>query len=254
MLLTPFFSAAILLRQVSWLEPVALAAIVCAFAIKNPLVVIARQRTVWKQEHAESKTAKRVVVIELLLLGACAITLAVGAGWRLFLPFVVGGGTFTFLAVVVNVRNRQRSEWFQVASAVALTSTSLVACISVQGSIPEWSWWLWLLSALQAAAGIFVVHARLNARIAANKGGVSDGGSRRAAFLAKLSLIVAAISFAFLQRFWIAAALLSAAACYLMELRRQTDTRSLQMPLTRVGKQALALSILYSVLVIIGLW
>ena len=55
MLLTPFFCAALLLRQVRWTELIALVAIVFAFAIKDPLVVVARQRMVWKQEHAETR-------------------------------------------------------------------------------------------------------------------------------------------------------------------------------------------------------
>src|SRR5579883_1628109 len=71
MLLIPFFAAAILLRQFYWTEIVALAAVVCAFAIKDPLVVLARQRFVWKQEHAETKPALRSAVLEFVLLAAC---------------------------------------------------------------------------------------------------------------------------------------------------------------------------------------
>jgi len=129
MLLTPFFAAAILLRQVYWPELVALLAIACAFAIKDPLVVIARQRFVWKQEHAETKLAKESAVVESLLLVACGIALVLARDWRPFMPLFLGAGAFTVLAVTLNVRNRQRSEWFQVASAVALSATSLTACL-----------------------------------------------------------------------------------------------------------------------------
>ena len=253
MLLTPFFSAAILLWSANWLELVALVVVVCAFAVKDPLLVLARQRTVWKQEHPETRLATRVAFIELLVLAGCAAVLVSARGWRSFLPLFLGGGAFTALAVAVNVLNRQRSAWFQVASAVALTSSCLMACLSVQGKIVSWCWLLWILSALQASAGIFVVHARLDARAAARKANESGCGSRRAAFISQVSLAFAAAIFALFGRFWIATALLIAAACYLIELRRQVNLKALQMPLTRVGQQALALSIVYTVLVIVGL-
>jgi len=254
MLLMPFFCAAILLRQFSWLELVALVAIGCAFAIKDPLVVIARQRLVWKHEHAETKPAKRSAVVEFALLSACGLLLVLTRDWRPFILLFLAAGAFTVLAVMMNVRNRQRSEWFQVASAVALTSTSLAACLSARASIPGWCWLLWLLSTLQATAGIFVVHARLDARVAARKGVAPDTGSRRAALLCQIMLLLAAALFAYRGRFWIAAALAVATAGYWMELRRQKDPASLQMTLKRVGQQALTLSIVYSLMIVIGLW
>ena len=254
MLLTPFFCAAILLRQFSWMELVALVAIGCAFAIKDPLVVMARQRFVWKQEHAETRKARRSAAIEVAILGACGLALVLTRDWRPFMVLFLAAGAFTALAITVNVRNRQRSEWFQVASAVALTSTSLAACLSARGTIANWCWLLWLLSALQATAGIFVVHARLDARIAARKSEAADCGSRRAAFVCEIVLLLAAGISVYMRRYWIAAALAIAAAGYLMELRRQNNPASLQIPLKRVGKEALALSIAYSLLVVIGLW
>jgi hypothetical protein len=44
-----------------------------------------------------------------------------------------------------------------------------------------------------------------------------------------------------------------AALAYLMDLRRQLQPQSMQMPLQRAGQQALALSIAYAVLLIAGL-
>jgi hypothetical protein len=254
MLLTPFVCAALLVRQVRWLELVALVAILGAFAIKDPLVVIVRQRMVWKQEHAETRIAQRWAGVELMVLALCGIALLLAGDWRWYSLLFLGAGAFTVLAVMVNVRNKQRSEWFQVASAAALTATSLAACLAVQGSIPGWCWSLWLLCALQAAAGIFVVHSRLDARIAARKGAIGVTGSRRAAFISQGVLVIAAVGFALFSRLWIAAALALAASGYLWELRRQKDAASLQMPLQTVGQQALALAIVYGLFVVIGLW
>jgi len=254
MLLTPFFAAAILLRRASWLEIVALIAIVCAFAIKDPLVVIARQRFVWKNMHPETRAAKRSAVAESLLLAACGVLLMLFRDWRPFLLLFLGAGTFTVLAVTLNVRNRQRSEWFQVASAVELSATCLAACLSAQGLVPGWCGLLWFLCALQATTGIFVVHSRLDARIAARKDLPVAIANGRAAFLCLAVLVVVATVFLFVARFWIAGALLLAAVGYFAELRRQTNPESLKMPLKRVGLEALGLSIAYALMVVIGLW
>src|SRR5215472_802932 len=254
MLLTPFFAAAILLRRVYWTELVALVAVTCAFAIKDPLVVMGRQRFVWKQEHEETSVARRSALIEFLVLAASGLVLILARDWRSFLPLFLGAATFTALAVTLNVQNRQRSEWFQTASAVALTATSLMACLAAENVIPKWCWFLWMLSAMQAAAGIFVVHARLDARVAARKGQARPSGNRRAAFVCQGVLIATAVYFGSTDRLLISAALIAAAAGYLYDLMRQQRSSSLQLPLKDVGLQALGLSIVYTLLIIAGLW
>jgi YwiC-like protein len=254
MMLTPFFCAAILLRHVYWQEAVALVAIVVALVIKDPLVVIARQRWVWKQKHAETDAARRLVVIELLLLAAAGATLLLTRDWRPLAALFIASAAFTALAVAVNVQNRQRSVWFQVMSAVALSGTSIAACLAGPGKVPAWGWVLWALCALQATAGIFVVHARLDARIASRKGEPTHSSNRGAALAVQLILLLTAVAFATLGRFWIAAALAVAATCYWIDLRRQQTSASLQMSLKSVGQQALTLSIAFAILIIIGLW
>jgi hypothetical protein len=236
---------------VRWTEAVALIAVVSAFAAKDPLVALVRQRLVWKQEHAETRMARRWLAGELLAAAAAGAMLAIAGAWRPLAILGSGAAGFALLAVWVNVRNRQRSEWFQVASAAALSSTSLVVCLAVLGRVPRWGWLLWLLCALQAAAGIFVVHARLDARNAARTG-ASVNSSRRAAHVSLALLAAAAI--AFWQSPLIAVALLLAAGGYWWELSRQRDVRGVQMRLARVGLQMLALSILYAGLIVAGLW
>jgi hypothetical protein len=252
MLLTPFFCAAILVRQVRWTEAAALIAIVSAFAAKDPLVALIRQRLVWKQEHPETtQMARRWLAVELLALTASGAMLAIAGSWRPFAFMGSAAAGFAILAVWVSLRNRQRSEWFQVASAAVLSSTSLVACLAVLGRVPRWGWWLWLLCVLQSAAGIFVVHARLDARSAARTG-ASVNSSRRAAQVSVAVLAAAAI--AFWRNPFIAVALAIAAGGYWWELRRQRDVQGLQVRLARVGVQMLALSILYGGLIVAGLW
>jgi hypothetical protein len=254
MLLTPFFAAAILLRRVYWPELAALAAIACAFSLKDPLVALVRQRFLWKQEHAESKAARRSVAVRACIVLACGALILACRDWHPFAPLAAGGAVFMALAVAVTVRNQQRSEWFQVASAVALSSTCLAACLAATGEVPAWGWLLWLLCALQSTAGIFVVHARLDARIAVRKSAPVARENRRAALVCQGVLVSAAVVFALVARPWIAMALAIAAIGYWAELRRQEKPVSLRMPLQRVGLEALGLTALYAVVLMIGLW
>ncbi|MBZ5609228.1 MAG: YwiC-like family protein [Acidobacteriia bacterium] len=254
MLLTPIVCAAILAHQWRWTELATLVAAIAALSAKDPLVVLARQRLVWKQPHPETAAALRSFAGWTLILILCGIVLA--ARWPLTAIVALGSGVgvFSVLAVAINVKNRQRSTLFQIASAAALTSSSLATSLSATGSIAGWCWWLWLLLAMQATAGILVVHARLDARIASRGTAPAAEGYRRAAQVALGVLACGAIAAAVLGRFWIALALLVAAAGYGYDLRGQRDRVALQLPLKRVGQRALALSSLYAVLVIIGLW
>lgn len=254
MMVTPLVCAAVLARQWRWAELATIVAAIAALAAKDPLVVLARQRFVWKQRREETTATTQWFVGWLVVLILCGLVLASTWPWRALLALGLGAAAFTTLAVAVNVKNRQRSTLFQIVSAAALTASSLAACESATGSIAPWCWWLWLLLALQAAAGILVVHARLDARIAA-RGKAPDGETyRRAAWIAVIVLGCSAVAAAFFGRVWIALALLLAATGYSYDLREQRDFTALQLPLTKVGQRALALSTAYAILLIAGLW
>jgi hypothetical protein len=255
MLLTPIVCAALLARHWRWSELATLIAAIAALAAKDPMVVLARQRFVWKQQHPETATAVQWFAGWTVILILCGLVLF--ATWPLIAIVVLGLGVcaFSALAIVINVKNRQRSTLFQIVSAAALTSSSLAISLSATGSIAPWCWWLWLLMTIQATAGILVVHARLDARIA-SRGTTSAAseGYRRAAQVALSVLICTAIAAIILRRGWIALALLVVVAGYWYDLRGQRDGVALQIPLKRVGQRALALSSVYAVLLIIGLW
>ena len=254
MLLTPIICAAILARTWRWSELATLTAAFAALAAKDPLVVLARQRLVWKQPHPETAAAARWFAGWMALLILSGLVLL--AAWPIaaVVPMGLGVAAFSALAIWINVNNRQRSTLFQIASAAALTSSSLAASLSATGAIAPWCWVLWVLLAMQATAGILVVHARLDARIALRGAAPPGEPFRRAALIAVAVLLAGAAGAVFLLRGWIALALLAAAAGYGYDLRRQRDAVSLQMPLTAVGQRALALSSLYAGLLILGLW
>ncbi len=253
MLFTPIVCAAILARGWHWAELATFTAAFAALAAKDPLVVLARQRFVWKQPHPETAIAARWFAGWTALLGLSGVVLL--AVWPFKAVVAMGSGVavFSALAIAVNVRNRQRSTLFQIASAVALTSSSLATSLSATGTIQHWCWWLWVLLALQASAGILVVHARLDARIALRSAVRGTQEFRHAAQIAVLVLALAAVALRILGHGWIAAALLIAGAGYAYDLYRQRDSAALQMPLTTVGQRALALSSVFAVLLIVGL-
>lgn len=229
-------------------------AALAAMSAKDPAVVVARQRFVWKQERPESKAAARWLAGYVVLLAFWAAVLAQSWEPRYLIGAAVAAMLFGAVAVLVNVRNKQRSVLFQVLSAAMLTSGSLAVALTATSAIEPWALWLWALCALQATAGILVVHARLDARIKLRNPAAPAEESRRSAAVAIAVLFCAAIAAGFFGRWWIAAALLLIAAGYTHELREQRDPAALQLPLKKVGLRALALSVAYTVLLVAGLW
>lgn len=254
MLLTPIVCAAVLARQWQWAELATVFAAIAALSAKDPMVVLARQRFVWKQRHPETTVAMQWLAGWMAVLILCGFVFLYAWPLPAIAALSLGAAAFSVLAVVVNAKNRQRSALFQIVSAAALTSTSIATSLSATGSVQPWCWWLWLLMAMQASAGILVVHARLDALIAMRKHTTGSDTYRRSAWIAIAVLICAAVAAAVLSRFWIALALLIAAAGYGYDLRSQNNPAALQMPLKKVGQRALALSSLYAILLILGLW
>ncbi len=254
MLLTPIFSVAILARTWRWSELAVLFAAFAAIAAKDPAVVVARQRFLWKQPHSETRAALRWLLAWSAILICSGLVLFFTWPLKAFIGMGLALAAFTAVAVYVNFKNRQRSTLFQIASAAALTSTALATGVAASGSIAPWCWWFWVLMILQASAGILVVHARLDARIAMRANKPAPGNFRRAAQVTLALLACASVSAALLRHFWIALALLLAVSGYAYDLLRQKDSSALQMPLRIVGLRALLLSSLYSALLIAGLW
>jgi hypothetical protein len=254
MLFTPMVCASILSRGWRWTELAAFTAAFAALAAKDPMVILARQRFVWKQMHPETPAAALWFIGWTLLLALSGAVLLFTWPIKATLALGTGVAMFSVLAVVVNVKNRQRSSLFQIASAIALTSSSLATSLSATGTIQKWCWWLWPFLALQAAAGILVVHARLDARVALRNSAKATQEFRRKAQLAVVVLAASAAAAGVLHHGYVAAALLIAALGYAYDLHSQSDANDLQRPLTSVGQRALALSSVFSILLILGLW
>ena len=254
MLLAPIVCAAILAREWRWSELATLAAAFAALAAKDPMVVLARQRFVWRQRHPETAVAGKWLAGWILVLTLSGLVLVAAWPLRAIVAMGLGVCIFSALAVAINVKNRQRSTLFQIVSAAALTSGSLAISLSATGAIAPWCWWLWLLMAMQATAGILVVRARLDARVASRGAAPATAQFRRAAQISLNALACAAVTATILGHGWIALALVAAVMGYGYDLRSQRNPADLQIPFKMVGQRALALSSLFSVLLIIGFW
>lgn len=253
MLLAPFLSALLLARAWHWSVPVALVAVLAAFVLREPLVTLGRQRWVWRDERPESAKARRWLAAELALLAAAggALTFRWPLGSLLALGALAAG--MTLLAAWMTIRNRQRSATLQLASAAGLTSTCLAASLSATGRVEPWCWLLWALSAAHAAAGIFVVHARLEARIAARAPQPEPFRFRRPAYAMQVLLLAGAAAL-YPSLPAVSAALAMSALVHLATLRSLSSPAALETPLTRVGLRAMTLSLIYSALLVYGLW
>lgn len=167
LLLQPFLAGAFLAGRWAWLLLPAFGAILLGFALRESLVIPAHQAFVWRDRNQLTPKAFRWLVCELAGLAACFSLLAAQVPPAILAAFAAVGAALTPLAVWVTIRNRQRSQLFQAASAVALGSTSLLAVALSVGSLSGWAWVLWAILSLHAVAAILVVHARLELRIGA---------------------------------------------------------------------------------------
>ena len=256
MLIQPFVGALIVLHRLAWPVLPALAAVVLVFLVRDPLIVLARQRWVWRDKRPESALALRYLAVEVALLALAGGALALV--WPLWILAVLAGaaGALTLLAVYMTVRNRQRAVWLQALSAAGLSSSALAACLAISRTVPVWGWWMWGLHAAHFLGGILVVHARLEARIAAKKATPvlteAFQRMRNEATSVQALLVFGAVALAATGRFFYAAALAGSGAFHLMDLYSLHTERALAMPLKTVGKRALTVSIVFTLLIVAG--
>ncbi|MCC6292513.1 MAG: YwiC-like family protein [Bryobacterales bacterium] len=252
MLAQPAVCAALIAWRWHWVVIPALAAAAAMFLVREPLVVLARQRWLWRDAKPETPVARRWVATLAPVMAACGVAMA--ARWRLswVIAFGAGAVAMTAYAVWMTLQNRQRSVGLQIISAFGLTSTGMAVAMSLENTVPQWAVWLWLLSAAQAAAGILVVHARLEARIAAKAKRAESPVYMRAAWVMQAAMAALGVA-----AWWVsplaAAAMLLPAAVHAYELKTIRTEEAMATPLRTIGFRAMGLSIAVSLLLIAGL-
>ncbi len=258
LLLQPFVIAVILARFWDWLVLPALALVLLGFIIKDPIIVLARQRWVWRTRNPQTPVAVKWLIRELAGILLCLILLIRSTPLLPLSMLALAAFVMTGIAVWFTIRNKQRSIVLQVISAAGLTTSALFVALLAEGRIPAWGWQLWAIFTLHAAAAICTVHTRLRMKIAAKASDPSKVAPvapvRKAAWWAQSAQAAAAAIFALTGAPLLAAPLLFSAASGALELRRLTRPGALTQSLKRVGWRAFGTSLGHSLLVIYALW
>lgn len=252
LLFQPFLAGAVLARPEWRLLAPAILLLLAGFAIRAPLLHLARLWRSGNHNPAESRTA---------LLGSAgyfaAIALALALLWPRLTPawrigLLAGGPAFTLLAVSIALNNRQRSRTFQTVSAAVLALSAPLAVLLGQGTAPRWSWALWLVFVLHGAAAIQLVHERLERRVAAR----AESGpfpSSRPFFAAVAFQLAGGLALSFFDWRWLLPPLFSS-LCALAEKRILHRREALREPLARVGWRTLALAVVHMLIAIAAFW
>lgn len=252
MLLFPLISAMVLTRTWSWGFVPAVAAALAVFLIREPLVVEARQRYVWKDIRPETAAARRSLFVSgalAALSGAWLLVLA-PLEWLIALGMVAGGLTAAYIYGALH--NLQRSPLLQIAGSIGLTASALLPYLAL-GRLPDEALVL-LMSAhvIHGAGSVLVVHARLEATRA-----LKTGAALHSRHLAAASWLVlhaaAAATLALTGRPWLGLILAIPLAIHAADLARLKDPPFLRTPLRRVGFRELGLSTVFSILVVAAL-
>jgi hypothetical protein len=247
--LQPFVCAAILGRRWDWLYiPVAIL-VLTAFVMREPLLILARQKWIWKEAKSESVVARRCLLWQLPLsavLGAVCLAFLPAVT---FLILALVAMTITFLATWMALHNRQRSIALQIVSSLGLTSTGLLAALVAVRSLPDWSWLLCGLLALHATASIVVVRTRLELRSGARAQTLA-----RWAWALQVALGCLAVWLVLCGRPGLALVVGFTAVVGTAEMLRLRSPGALAEPLREVGFRALGASLAHSAFSVVVLW
>ena len=253
-LLFPFLSAVVLAGGGNLLSLAAFAAAMAAFMAREPLIVVSRQRWVWKQPKPETEAAWRTLWIVLPIAALSGVALWLGGvdmTWLLGLGAVAV--TLTAVSVYATLHQLQRSTALQVVGSFGLTLSAALAWLSA-GRAPDRT--LALLVAAQtihATGGVLTVHARLEA-LQSRKAAAPKLAERTAALGWQAVQALAAAWAAFTGEPLLALSLAVPLAIHLFDLLRLDRESVLRTPLKTVGFRELFLSLLVSVLIVVALW
>lgn len=251
LLFQPFVAGAAVAGQWTWLYVPAIVLALLGFLLKEPLIVVVRQRIVWKRETEETPQAMRWTAILLAGIAICAAAIVAWGrvDWRSFALLVSAGGILTITAVWMTVRNRQRSMTLQIASAAGLGSTALLAALVATGSIPNWAWILWVILTAHAVAAIPVVHVRLELKARKTE---AAAATRRWAIAWQIVEAALAIGLIAVGKYELAIPFAFSAIVNWIELRRLAAPDELAVPVKRIGLRLLAISLVHTALAVIS--
>jgi len=245
MLMVPFVCSAALAGKFDANVVAGLLAALSLFLLREPLIVLARQRWVWRVRKPETDTARRCLVAELTVLVASGAWLCWNTACAPLVLLAAVAIAQTAFAVKMAVGNRQRSILLQISGAIGLPATALLPAHAAGALDRPWPWLLWLALAQHHVTAVLVVRTRL-----ALMAGKTPRPERLlpAATFAVIALTAITAGLLAALRRELALPPLFSAAVHLIELARLRRPSSLQEPIRRVGFRALATSIMQAVM------
>lgn len=163
MLILPYVAAVYLLRPDPLRAAAAFVLVMALFLSREPLIVLARQRWVWRTPHAEAAEARRWLLVLVSVIIAAGLA-AIPSGARpMAALFGAGAAGLMAISISLAVRNRQHSALFQSIGSAGLAASSLVVGL-IAPPVDAAAWIVWFTSALHGISAIPVVHARLGMR------------------------------------------------------------------------------------------
>jgi len=253
MVLLPFLSAWILARGGAWTVLAALAAVLAIFLLREPLLVLLRQRYRWSQPRVETPAARRTLAVLTPVLALSGTMLV----WRIPIgPIAVLGGLAAALMGLYlwgALNNLQRSPWLQAAGAVGLSASAPLCYLAAGRDLNETVALLWAAHAVHGTASVLVIHARLDAMLAVRRGNPVEMRPK-ACLAAQYGGLLFAAALAVAGLPLLGVAVLFPLVVHAFDLRRLADPAFLNVRLQKVGLRELAISTVYSVLVVAGLW
>jgi len=261
----PFLAGAVVGGD--WVTVRVLAALLAVFSVillREPLLFYWRQRAARNKYGCPSRPAaasggyeRRNALLSLLIycLGGAIAGLYLAAQLPLVPLLLLGCGAalLTVVAAHFTVRNYQRHPVLQIASAMGLTSSSLVAYLASSGRWEAPAFWIWGLFAAHSSVSVLIVHARLETMIAAKTSASAPTADRRNAWIAQAGIGLLLATLAISGRPWLVLPFLPPLLLHIWELRQFQPEKLHRLPMRRVGWMQLTASVAFCLL-LIAVW
>ncbi|MBI3895093.1 MAG: YwiC-like family protein [Acidobacteria bacterium] len=268
MISLPFLAGMLVAGDWLHLRTVAAAlAVFSIFLLREPLLFYWRQRAAahkYKNNHfpqpLEAQKLQEIWDARFSLWIYGLVAAISGAYLMMILPLrpllLLGSGAalLTLLALYFTAHNYQRTPALQIAIAVGLTSSSLLSYLAGRGQWEEPALWIWALSAAHSSASVMVVHARLEAILAARRPGTASNIARRNALLAQAGLCLFLALLVAFGRPWLALPFLPPTALHWRELWQFRSGQVLRISMHQVGWTQLGASIAFFFLLVAVLY
>lgn len=248
MLFLPFVAAAALLRLAAGPLFAALVLVLALFLLRAPLIVLARQKWVWRDLREETAPARSATLLLAVIASFAGITILLElprAVWPVAAACGAAASGLMIISIWLAVRNKHHSVLFQAIGSVGLAASSLTVALAAGRPIPLAIWIVWAGSALHGVAAIPIVHARLALRRRQTPNLPRAGAGIAATAAAAAGTVLAGAEYQ-----GVTTALIFSALAHSGEWLALRSPRTFR--LTRLGFRLMATSLLFTLILYFG--